>query len=159
MHVFSELHKKFNGLELHIIGEGPEKPGIAEVIKNLKLESNIFLTGFLHNPFELIASCDLSVLSSNSEGFPNVVLEAMALGLPVVAADCPTGPAEIIKSNEFGLLLPVLNSKSRHTWVESMTNLLNHPELLMQLHKQSLLRASDFSEASIMSQWKKTLGI
>lgn len=91
---------------LWILGEGPERAGLERQIDDLGLKGAVRLIGFQRNPYPFMASADVFVLSSLFEGFGNVVAEAMATGTPVVATDCPHGPAEIIGSSSNGVLVP-----------------------------------------------------
>jgi N-acetylgalactosamine-N,N'-diacetylbacillosaminyl-diphospho-undecaprenol 4-alpha-N-acetylgalactosaminyltransferase len=81
---------------LVILGEGPLRGALQAQIERLGLRDRILLPGFLDNPFAVLKRAALFALPSNAEGFPNGMVEAMACGLPVVAANCPSGPSEIL---------------------------------------------------------------
>ncbi|WP_129792157.1 glycosyltransferase [Sphingosinicella sp. CPCC 101087] len=87
---------------LVILGEGPDREALERRIGELGMTGRILLPGFADNPFPLIAAADCYVLSSNAEGFPNGLVEAMAIGVPVIATDCPSGPAEILAQRPTG---------------------------------------------------------
>ncbi len=82
--------------ELVLVGDGPLRSRLEEEARRLGVADRVRLPGFCANPMGWIASADIFVLPSWWEGFPNALLEAMALGRPVVAADCPSGPREIL---------------------------------------------------------------
>lgn len=109
---FDYLIREFHSIRNHtdsnllILGEGPERRNLEELVTEFALASRVNLPGYLENPFPLIAKARLFVLSSQWEGFPNVLLQALALGVPVVATDCHSGPAEILNNGEFGKLVP-----------------------------------------------------
>ncbi|MDQ8755447.1 glycosyltransferase [Sphingosinicella sp. LHD-64] len=88
--------------KLVILGEGPERDALERRIAARNLGGRVLLPGFLDNPFPLIAGADCYVLPSNAEGFPNGLVEAMALGLPVISTDCPSGPSEILAERPRG---------------------------------------------------------
>lgn len=94
-------------LRLLILGEGPQRGELEELIAALRLSDRVRLAGHVDNVLKYFASGDLFVLSSHVEGLPNVLVEAMMCGLPVVATDCPTGPREVLQSGRFGILVPV----------------------------------------------------
>lgn len=81
---------------LVILGEGPLRQELEEQVERLGLGGRVLLPGFLANPFAVLKRASLYVLSSNAEGFPNGMVEAMACGLPIVAANCASGPSEIL---------------------------------------------------------------
>nr|WP_277818372.1 glycosyltransferase [Gemmobacter straminiformis] len=92
---------------LVIFGEGPDRPALQAQVNDLGLGARVSLPGFVPSlPVEL-AAADLFVLSSRWEGLPGVLLESLAVGTPVVATDCPTGPDEILEQGRWGRLVPV----------------------------------------------------
>lgn len=92
---------------LAILGEGAERPALEALVREQGLEADVHLPGFLANPHPVVAAGAIFVLSSTWEGLPNVLIEALALGVPVVATDCPSGPREILDGGRFGRLVPV----------------------------------------------------
>ncbi|SEN60612.1 N-acetylgalactosamine-N,N'-diacetylbacillosaminyl-diphospho-undecaprenol 4-alpha-N-acetylgalactosaminyltransferase [Sphingomonas gellani] len=81
---------------LVIMGEGPERDVLAAQIARLGLSGRVYLAGFQKNPYAVLAHAALYVSASNGEGFPNALVEAMALGRPVVVTNCASGPSEIL---------------------------------------------------------------
>lgn len=92
---------------LVIIGEGEERKNIEAEIKLKHLDGRVILPGFIKNPCSMMSKADLFVLSSLYEGMPNVLIQAMSLGIPVVATNCPTGPREILDDGKWGELVAV----------------------------------------------------
>jgi len=95
-----------------ILGEGEERPNLEALVRELGLEEDVALPGFVENPYKYMKRAAVFVLSSRWEGFGNVLVEAMALGTPVVATDCPSGPAEILEGGKWGRLVPVGNHEA-----------------------------------------------
>ena len=97
------IKKKIN-FSLYIVGRGKEKMRLLNYIKSNNLSNKVKLINFRENPFNLIRSSDLFILSSIYEGLPNVILEAMTLRKFVISSKCPTGPKEILLNGKCGLL-------------------------------------------------------
>lgn len=110
---FPDLIRAFAQLRQHIparlilIGEGKDRGSLQELAETLGVAADVELIGFRQNPYPLVARASLFVLSSLWEGSPNVLTEALALGRPVVATDCPSGPREVLAGGQFGPLVPV----------------------------------------------------
>lgn len=107
----SESIKVYPDITLKIIGEGPLKDKLLDQINQMNLNNNVQLKGFQMNIAPYYLESTVTVLSSIYEGFPNVLIESIALGTPVVAFDCPSGPSEIIIENVNGYLVDYKNSK------------------------------------------------
>ena len=91
---------------LTILGEGPLRGELELLIRQLGLGDRVRMPGFIDDPTPFYRSADLFAFSSDYEGFGNVIVEALANGLPVVSTDCPNGPAEILEGGRFGMLVP-----------------------------------------------------
>ncbi|HYW79887.1 MAG TPA: glycosyltransferase, partial [Thermoguttaceae bacterium] len=94
-------------LRLVILGEGTQRQELEELVRRLGLESYVSMPGFVANPYAYMARSSLFVLSSNREGLPGALIEAMCCGTPVIATDCPAGPREILCDGRFGQLIPI----------------------------------------------------
>lgn len=103
---FSQVRNR-RPVRLLILGEGEDRPLLESLIKQLGLERDISLLGFVQNPYPYMAHAALFVLSSRWEGLPTVLIEALYLGTPIVATDCPGGSREILKNGIYGRLVPV----------------------------------------------------
>nr|AUN37791.1 lipopolysaccharide core biosynthesis glycosyltransferase lpsD [uncultured bacterium] len=82
--------------KLVIAGEGPQRDALAELAAELRIADRVIMPGWLRNPYALVSNASLFALSSDIEGFPNALVEALALGVPAVATNCKDGPAEIL---------------------------------------------------------------
>jgi len=92
---------------LLILGEGSQRRSIEALIYDLHLEDKVKLQGQVSNPYAYMSRAAVYVLSSAWEGYPTVLVEALACGSPVVSTNCPTGPEEILKGGKLGILVPV----------------------------------------------------
>lgn len=103
---FAEARRRLP-CRLMILGEGEERRALETQVQRLGLEADVRLPGFVGNPFPYLAQAGAFVLSSLWEGLPNVLIQAIALGTPSVATDCPSGPSEILEGGLLGHLVPV----------------------------------------------------
>jgi GalNAc-alpha-(1->4)-GalNAc-alpha-(1->3)-diNAcBac-PP-undecaprenol alpha-1,4-N-acetyl-D-galactosaminyltransferase len=103
---FARVAADFPDWGLAILGEGCDRTRLESLIERHNLAGRVCLTGAVANPFPTLRAADLFVLSSTTEGFGNVLVEAQACGLPVVATDCWDGPQELVRDGVEGLLVP-----------------------------------------------------
>ena len=103
---FSQMRERWPELLLVLAGEGPDRKRIEAMVDDLGLAGRVVLPGWLNDPAPLMARAEAFILSSRYEGWPNVLLEAMACGCPVVACDCESGPREILGDSRYGALVP-----------------------------------------------------
>ena len=106
LEAFSLLLKKEDAY-LTILGQGDLLADLKALAVKLDIAERVSFAGFSRKPSAWIASSDLLVLSSNCEGFGNVLIEAMSVGTPVVSTDCQSGPKEILENGKYGILVPV----------------------------------------------------
>jgi glycosyltransferase involved in cell wall biosynthesis len=92
---------------LVILGEGPDRPALEAQVRRYNLGDSVALPGFLENPYACMARAAVFALSSDFEGLPTVLIESLAVGTPVVATDCESGPREILRGGELGELVKV----------------------------------------------------
>jgi glycosyltransferase involved in cell wall biosynthesis len=137
---------------LVILGEGRGRAGLQALIDELGLRERVDLVGFHTNPFPLMAHARLFVLSSAWEGSPNVLTEAMALGTPVVATDCPSGPRELLAGGRYGPLVAVGDVAGL---AAAIAQTLHDP-----LPAATLRAAvSEYNLATSVDQYREVLGI
>ncbi|HFJ9475914.1 TPA: glycosyltransferase [Bacillus cereus] len=134
---------------LVILGEGEEKTNLQNLIKQLDVEDTVFLMGFQKNPYSWIEKADIFVLSSRFEGFGMVIAEAMALGVPIVSTDCPSGPAELLDNGKYGMLV---ESQNEEKMCEAIKEMLNNEEIRKVFKNKGLERITHFDENSIVPQ-------
>ena len=140
--------------ELHILGTGPLQEKLEVQAEKLGLAGRVYFLGFRANPFLHMRAADVFVLSSLWEGFGNVIVEAMAMGTPVISTDCPHGPNEIITNGVNGLLVPPGDAAAL-AW--AMLRLAEDASLRARLAQAGQLRAQHFSADRIVGEFEDVL--
>ncbi len=135
---------------LIILGEGRERPKLESLASELGIAEDISLPGFEPNPYAFMSQASLFVLSSAWEGLPNVLIEALSCGCPIVSTDCPSGPQEILDNGTFGSLVPVGDEKSL---AQAIIQTLEHPPNADGLQS----RAAEFDIQTIAEQYLQAL--
>ena len=126
---FAVVRRKFD-VRLVILGEGPDRPRLEASIRRHGVEHCVALPGFVPNPYACMARANVFVLSSDYEGLPTVLIESLALGTPVIATDCKSGPREILRDGALGDLVPVRDVEAMvRAIVRALTSPRGAPEI------------------------------
>jgi GalNAc-alpha-(1->4)-GalNAc-alpha-(1->3)-diNAcBac-PP-undecaprenol alpha-1,4-N-acetyl-D-galactosaminyltransferase len=148
---FATLTKRHAGWRLAILGEGPLRGALETQRERLGLTQKVLLPGRVEAPETVLAQAQLFVLPSRFEGFPMALCEAMALGLPVVAFDCPTGPREIIRDGVDGVLIP---PEDTALLAAAMERLMTDPGERQRLAALAPEVAERFALDKVMAMWE-----
>lgn len=150
---FSKIYDKYPEYTLEIYGDGELKEELSCFIKKLNLEKCVFLKGNRKDVLECERKATLFVLSSNFEGMPNALIEALALGLPVIATDCPCGgPKELIQNGENGTLIPLADVNSMASAIDE---LLSSPEKIYRYSAMAVKIREKLNANKVLYQWEK----
>lgn len=148
------LIKKRFDVHLTILGDGHLRHSLKQQAIELGIEDDVAFPGWIANPFAVIKDSDIFILSSIFEGFGNVVVEAMACGIPIISTDCPSGPAEILSDGKYGVLTEPGNSEHIANAVIKLFYDRDHYENLKLIGQ---VRANDFDISKISKQYIKVL--
>jgi glycosyltransferase involved in cell wall biosynthesis len=151
---FAKIATEFPAWTLTIFGEGPDRGLLQSQIDALDLRDRVKLDGITERPGEWARDASLFVLTSRYEGFPNVLIEAMAAGRPVVATDCDFGPSEIIESGVSGLLVPVDDVAEL---ASAMACLMRDNALRQKMGRLARETSARFSMQEIAEKWNTAL--
>lgn len=150
---FSKIAYKYPDYKVEIYGDGPLKETLQDLINKKNMQDQIKLMGRKNSIQKYIQDAEIFVLPSNSEGMPNALLEAMALGLSCIATDCPIGgSAFIIDDRENGLLVP-MNDVDR--MVGALDELINDKEFARKLGLKAENVTKDFDAKKVVAEWEK----
>ena len=148
---FALFRKKHSNYILTIYGDGPDKDELLQQIGKLGLDDFVRLGGITHSPQETIKDSKFFVLSSDFEGIPNGLIEAMSIGLPCISTDCrPGGAALLIKHSVNGLLVPPHDAAAL---AEQMCYLAEHPVEADAMGESAKKIVTDFAEDKIAQLW------
>lgn len=148
---FARLRKK-RPCRLMILGQGVQRAALEALAHQLDVAEDLALPGFVTNPYQYMARCRLFALSSVSEPFGNVLVEALALGTSCVSTDCPYGPREILQSGRFGALVPVGDDKAL---AKAMEEKLDNPSPAEELKRE----AARFTAKACAAGYLRALGL
>lgn len=138
------------GSKLALIGSGPLEHDLRELAQGLGLAEHVIFLGWQENPYKFMRRATCLALSSDYEGFPSTLVEAMACGCPVIATDCPYGPAEILENGKYGILVPVNNEEAL---TDAMLLLLRDQNLCANLAGQGRMRASNYDGEAMAQKY------
>lgn len=152
INAFARISDKYKEYSLKIFGDGPLKTNLQNQIDNLKLNDKVFLCGICDDIKTELEKAKVFVLSSNYEGMPNALIEAMAVGLPVISTDCPCGgPKELIQNEINGILVDVNNEENM---ANKLDILLSQTQKANRLGKEAEKIKEKLKTENILKQWK-----
>lgn len=173
------VKEKLPDVKLMVIGAG-DFSEYNELARKLHMEEDVLFTGVQKNPFALLARADVYALTSDSEGFPNALIEAMASGLPCVSVNCKTGPAEILNDNyekctnqnkvyhaDYGIITPILKGEKNleatsftpeeKIFAEELEKLLTDEAVWKSYQAKAVKRACDFGMEAYVEEIQKLI--
>ena len=160
LYAFASIAARHPAWRLRIYGEGPLRSELEELPQRLGLSERVSFPGFTNRPAAAMRQSDLFVLPSLSEGFGNVLTEAMACGLAVVSFDCPSGPRHIIRDGFDGLLVPPRNVPAL---ASALDRLMSDEAARARLAANARGVLERFAEEKVMGMWEQviaaTLGV
>lgn len=161
---FYLVQKEIPQMRLIIMGDGSFEQA-KRLVSELQLEQKVYFPGVRKNPYKYLAASEMFLLSSYTEGFPNVLVEAMILGRPLISTDCRTGPAEILDHGKYGILVPDMGdtedysgdtiSEKETCFAEKIVEVLKDSERQKELSELERKRAGEFDYDSYVDNLLK----
>lgn len=173
--IMPELKKIIPNIQLVILGQGPYRNKLSNLIQSLDLQDSVHLMGVKSNPYKYMYNAKIFVLSSLYEGFPNVLVEAMTVGLPIISVDCKSGPRELLNDNininvennyflaDYGILTPDFLEDNYSEAIKeeilkkAIIELLKNRKLYYKYKTLSIDRSKEFTSAKMMNHYKNYL--
>lgn len=163
-HLLLDTIARVPDVRLFILGQGILEKELKEKVENLNLQDRVTFLGYDSNPFKYLKKADLFILGSNHEGFPNVLLESMCCGLPILTTNCKSGPDEIMALKDsvtddimitpYGILTPVDNVD---IMVKGLNYFIQNRDYMYSCKEQVKLRIKDFAKDEILKRYETTL--
>lgn len=154
LEAFWKNSSRYPEWNLVILGEGEERAHLERLASNLGIRDKVHLPGRHNGPWGIMNRASMFVLSSRFEGFPNVLIEAMSCGLPVISFNCPSGPAEIVRDQIDGVLVEAENADAL---AEAMGKLMGDSGERKRLGKRAAEIADRYCEKGVMDMWEECL--
>lgn len=154
LRAFALVRARNPGWRLVIVGEGPSRENLERLASDLSIRESTSFPGFTRQPEAHMARAAISVLCSQFEGFPNALLESMAMGAAVVASDCGPGPRELITEGVDGRLFKTGDAEALACLLEK---LMENPALRSKMGMQAARVREKFSPVNVMAQWDRAL--
>lgn len=169
--IMPELKKKIPNLQLVILGQGSYYDKLSNLIQSLNLQGSVHLIGEKSNPYKYMYNADIFVLTSLYEGFPNVLVEAMSVELPIVSVDCKSGPRELLNENinidiedryilcDYGILVPdlfkinVFNLEKKQILLQAILEIMENNKLREYYRQKSRYRIKNFTAEKMTEQY------
>ena len=150
--IWAKTVKEHKDWRLYLVGDGEEKQNLIDIAEESGISDSVVFTGALshENVLDIMKKASVYVMTSHSEGFPFVLIEAMSCGLPIVAFDVRVGPRAIINDNKNGLLV---TDGDLDAFNNALCKLIEDSELRLDYSKKALERADDFTEEKIVQKW------
>ena len=149
---FLAIEHLYPEYKLVLYGEGEDREKLEGLVAKAGMQERVNLPGVTTDVVKAIYKASVFVLTSNTEGMPNALIEAMALGLPVISTDCPCGgPKDLIRQKENGILIPVNDEKALQ---EALTFLLDNPEHAKKMGRLAASIQKELDPAVTNQAWQ-----
>ncbi len=149
--IWSKISSSYPTWKLEIVGDGPLRPMLEQKVRALGVQDSVLLTKTTSQIEEYYKQASIMTLVSEYEGLPMTLLEAQAIGLPIIAYSCPCGPKDIITDGEDGFLV---KPNDKETFARRLVQLIKDEDLRKQMGRKAKENSKRFELEAIMPQWE-----
>lgn len=150
INLWKDVVKSYPDWILKLKGSGSEKQNYLDLISKYDLQNNVIIEDPSHDMINFYKTASIYLMASTFEGFSLVMLEALELGLPIVAYDCKYGPSELVENKKTGFLV-AFNDKT--TYLNNILKLIENEDLRIEMGKNAKLKAKNYQLEKIMNEW------
>ncbi|MDH2207312.1 MULTISPECIES: glycosyltransferase [unclassified Empedobacter] len=150
INLWKDVVKSYPDWILKLKGSGSEKQNYLDLISKYHLQNNVIIEDASHDMINFYKTASIYLMASTFEGFSLVMLEALELGLPIVAYDCKYGPSELVENKKTGFLV-ALNDKT--TYLNNILKLIENEDLRIEMGINAKLKAKNYQLEKIMNKW------
>ena len=152
--MFAEAYKKHPEIQLNMYGDGPERKKLEEQVKRLNLQESIIFHGHTTDVYSVMEQNDVLLMTSEREGFPNVILEAMSRGVPTVTFSCHEGFSEIIQNGVNGFLI---KQNDTNMFINQIDYIVNNPQILLEMSSNAIVMKKKYEIDVVIQQWQSCI--
>ncbi|UMY65534.1 MULTISPECIES: glycosyltransferase [unclassified Flavobacterium] len=143
-------------IRLVLLGDGPQRDDLIALVQSLGLSDKVVFPGFVDNPYAFLSRAECTLLTSRNEGLPNILVESLACGTPVVSFDCPSGPSEIVEDGVNGRLVP---DQDFAKFTEALNEMVENSTLQDNCRQNARPSVTRFDIRIIGPQWLEYLAL
>lgn len=149
--IVGSLLKRYQNIELNVYGDGPDRKKLEQQVLDLGIENHVFFHGQVLNIIECLRDNDVMLLTSEREGFPNAILDAMEASVPTIMFKCHEGLSEIIVDGENGVLV---KQNDVQAYTDKLEYLINNPQEMTNMGNKALTLKQNYCKSSIIRLWE-----
>lgn len=152
--MFADAHKRHPEIQLNIYGDGSEREDLEEQVKRLNLQGSIIFHGHTTDVYSVMEQNDVLLMTSEREGFPNVILEAMSRGVPTLSFCCHQGFSEIIQNGVNGFLI---KQDDTNLFINQIDYIVNNPQMLAEMSNNASVMKKKYEIDVVIRQWQSCI--
>ncbi len=152
------VKERINNIRLRVFGEGTQREALIQLVKELQLEENVEFCGLVDNVAEELSRAKCYIMTSDYEGMPNALMEAITIGIPAISTDCPCGGPKSVMIDERGACAGILvKCNDSVALADSVCDIITNPDIQQTIHLREKERSKAFKSEIILAEWDRIL--